>query len=226
MTPMIQWPAHERPRERLLSGGGEGMTEAELLALVLGTSSRGSGGVLETSRDLLSRFDGLAGLARCRPGELTRVPGIGEARACAVVAVMELARRLRGRQLRRGDPIACADDAYQRVKPRLAMLSQEVFLVLALDARHRVLSMGQVAKGSATSVEVHPREVFAVLVREGAAAGIVAHNHPSGDPRHSEQDRCLTRRLSQAGELMGIPLLDHIIVGDRGYVSMAEKGLL
>ena len=223
---MMQWQPSERPRERLLGQGPAVMTDAELLALVLGTSCRGAGGVLQTSRDLMARFHGLDGLGRCQPGELMGVPGIGEARACAVTAVMELARRVEGMSLRRGDPIQCADDAYRRVKPRLSLLSHEVFTALALDAKHRVLGLRQVAQGSATSVEVHPREVFGPLIREGAAAAIVAHNHPSGDPEPSSEDRVLTRRLGQAGELLGIPVLDHLVVGAGRYVSMAERGLL
>jgi len=202
------------------------MTDAELLALVLGTSSRGVGGVLQTSRHLISRFNGLVGLGRCQPGELMAVPGIGEARACAVTAVMELARRVEGAYLQRGDPIHRAEDAYVRFKASLSLLSQEVFAVLALDGKHRVLGLKQVAQGTATSVEVHPREVFGALIREGAAAAIVAHNHPSGDPEPSDEDRVLTARLGQAGELLGIPVLDHLVVGAGGYVSMAERGLL
>ncbi len=155
-----------------------------------------------------------------------QVPGIGEARACAVTAVMELARRVQGRHLRRGDPIRCAEDAYRRVKASLSLLTQEVFVVLALDAKHRALGLRQVDQGSATSVEVHPREVFAPLVREGAAAAIVAHNHPSGDPEPSAEDRALTRRLVGAGVLLGIPVLDHLVVGGGGWVSLAERGEL
>ena len=225
-TPKKSWPASERPRERLLGLGPGGMTDAELLALVLGTSTRGSGGVLQTSCDLISRFNGLDGLVRCQPGELMQVPGIGVARACAVTAVGELARRVEGRHLRRGDPIRCAEDAFRRVKASLSLLTQEVFVVLGLDAKHRVLGLRQVAQGSATSVEVHPREVFAPLVREGAAAAIVAHNHPSGDPEPSAEDRALTRRLAGAGVLLGIPVLDHLVVGGGEWVSLADRGEL
>jgi DNA repair protein RadC len=226
MTPMRRWPASERPRERMLACGPEGMTDAELLALVVGTSSRGSGGVLQTCRELLVRFGGLAGLARCPPTELTQVPGIGRARACAVAAAVELARRLEGSELEPGAPIRCAADVYRRLRPRLARRGHEVFLVLALDAKHRVAAVRQVAQGSATSVEVHPREVFAPLVREAAAAVIVAHNHPSGDPEPSAQDEQLTARLKRAGEVLGIPLLDHVIVGASRFVSLSERGLI
>lgn len=223
---MLKLPASERPRERLLAAGPQGMSDAELLALVLGSSSRGAGGVLSTARELLCRFGGLSGVSGCTAGELIQVPGIGEARACALAAALELGRRLQGGLLRRGEAIRCARDAYQRLRGRLSHLSQEVFYVLALDARHRVLALKQVAQGSATSVEVHPREVYRLLVREGAAAAIAVHNHPSGDPEPSEDDRGLTLRLKQAGELLGIPLLDHLVVGEGCYVSMAERGEL
>lgn len=223
---MLSWPPSERPRERLLSQGAGVMSDAELLALVLGTTGRGAGGVLHTSRELISKFNGLEGLSRSRPGELMTMPGIGAARACAVAAVVELARRMDGCQVRRGEPIRSAADVHLRVRPRLALQTREVFLVLCLDARHRVLALEQVAQGSATGVEVHPREVFSPLVREGAAAAIVAHNHPSGDPEPSDDDRALTRRLARSGELLGIPLLDHLVLGAGAYVSLAERGLL
>jgi len=210
----------------MLVQGPASMTDAELLSLIIGSSSRGAGGVVETCRQLLLRFGGLDGLARSHPGELMQVTGIGCARACAVAAAAELGRRLQSLSLLRGDPISCAEDVYRRLRPRLASLSQETFWVLALDARHRVLSVRQVAQGGATSVEVHPREVFVPLVRESAAAVIVAHNHPSGDPEPSTQDEELTDRLRRAGEVLGIPLLDHIVVGASTYVSLASRGRL
>ena len=210
----------------MMSLGPEGMTEAELLALVLGSSSRGSGGVMETARRLLFHLDGLKGLANSGPGELMQVPGIGVARASALCATVELSKRLAANPLRRGAPIRCADDAYQLVRSHLARRGQELFLALALDARHRVLALRQVAQGSATGVEVHPREVFAPAVREGGVAVLVAHNHPSGDPEPSEEDTSLTVRLKRAGDVLGIPLLDHIVVGAGRYISLAERGLI
>ena len=226
MSELDHWPAAERPRERILCSGPEVMTDSELLALVLGSSSRGSGGVLQTARRVLVDLGGLEGLGNCGPGELMQVPGIGEARASALCAATELARRLGSSALLRGDAIRCAEDAYLRVRSRLSMLRQEVFIALALDGRHRVLALRRVAQGSATCVEVHPREVFGPAVRAGAAAAIVAHNHPSGDPEPSGEDLDLTLRLQRAGDLMGIPLLDHLVVGAGGYVSLAERGEL
>lgn len=206
--------------------GPGALSDAELLALVVGTSSRTSGGVLQTCRSLLVRLDGIGGMARCQPGELMSQPGIGEARACALLAVVELCRRLGSVLPRRGDPLLCSEDAYQRVKPLLCLKDQETFVALVLDAKHRLITLRQVALGSATSVEVHPREVFGPSVREAAAAVIVAHNHPSGDPEPSEEDRQLTLRLLKAGELLGIRLIDHLIVGGAGYVSLADRGFL
>jgi DNA repair protein RadC len=202
------------------------MTDAELLALVLGTSSRGSGGVLQTCRELLIHFGGLGGLGRSLPRELMQIDGIGQARACAIAATVELGRRLESCTIQRGEPITCARDVYRRLKPRLVHREEELFLVLALDAKHRVLSVRQVAQGSATSVDVQPREVFISLLRETAIALIAAHNHPSGDPEPSCHDIELTRRLKQAGELLGLPLLDHVVVGAGKYVSLAERGLV
>ncbi len=226
MSLVHEWPASERPRERLLAWGPEGLTDAELLALVVGASARGCGGVVQTCRDILARCNGLSGLARSSPGELMQVQGIGTARACAIAATVELCRRLEGDALRRGDAVTCAAEVHRRLRPRLSVLVQETFWVLALDAKNRVLALRQVAQGSATQVEVHPREVFGPAVREGAAAIIVAHNHPSGDPEPSEQDRTLTTRLKRSSEILGIPLLDHVIVAGATFVSLADRGLL
>lgn len=226
MASVSEWPAPERPRERLLARGPAELTDAELLALVVGASCRGSGGAVETCRHLLARFEGLPGLGRSQPGELMQTRGIGTARACALTASLELARRLEGAASLRGDPIGCAEDVVRRLRPRLAGVHQETFWVLALDAKHRLLATRQVAQGSVTSVEVHPREVFQGPVRESAAAVIVAHNHPSGDPEPSREDERLTLRLLQAGEILGIPLLDHVIVAGRSFVSLAARGLL
>jgi DNA repair protein RadC len=137
----------------MLSSGPAGLTDTELLALILG--STGQSGVMETCRELLRRFGGLVGLGRCKPGALMQVPGIGEARACALAAVVELARRLTDASVDRGATISCSTDAYRQVRSSLALLDHERFIVVALDAKHRVLALDQVAQGSATSVEVH-----------------------------------------------------------------------
>jgi DNA repair protein RadC len=223
--PLKDWPVTEQPRRRLMSLGAGGLTDAELVALVLGASPR-PGGVMEASRELLQRFGGLRGVVRSHPAALMKVGGVGEARACALGAVIELARRLEASLVGRPGPVHRSADVFRLVRPRLSLLDHEVFLVLPLDAKHRPLGVHQVAQGGAASVEVHPREVFAPVVREAGTAVIVAHNHPSGDPEPSLDDRQLTTRLVQAGEIMSIPVLDHLVVGAGIYVSLADRGLL
>jgi len=225
ICPLKDWPPTEQPRQRLISFGPGGLTDAELIALVLGASPR-PGGVMEAARELLRRFGGLRGLVRSHPAALMDVAGVGEARACALAAVIELARRLEASMVARHAPLHSSVDVFRLVRPRLSLLDHEVFLVLPLDAKHRPLGVHQVAQGSATSVEVHPREVFGSAVREAAAAVVVAHNHPSGDPEPSLEDRQLTARLVQAGEIMSIPLVDHLVVGAGVYVSLADRGLI
>jgi DNA repair protein RadC len=221
------WPASERPRERLLRHGSAALSDAELLAIVIGGGAAGHGSGVETCRKLLGRFDGLRGLFGAGLGELRRQPGIGAARGCALVALGELGRRLSADWARpRPGPLSCSAEVYRLLLPRLLGLRQEVFIAVALDARNRVRAVHRVAAGTATSVEVHPREVYGPLLRDGAAAAIVAHNHPSGDPEPSGDDLALTERLAGVGQLMGVPLLDHLIIGDAGYVSLADRGLL
>ncbi|PIE19578.1 MAG: hypothetical protein CSA65_01545 [Proteobacteria bacterium] len=226
-SPLHTWPTSERPRERLLRQGAAALSDAELLALVIGGGTAGHGSAVDVCRRLLARFDGLRGLCSAGIGELTGQPGIGRARGCALVALGELGRRLSVDWTRkRPGPLTCSDDVYQLLLPRLVGLRQEVFVAVALDPRNRVRASHRVAMGTATSVEVHPREVFGPLLREGAAATVVAHNHPSGDPEPSGDDLALTDRLAAVGRLCGVPLLDHLIFGDGDYISLADRGLL
>jgi len=211
----------DRPRERLLHLGATRLTEAQLIALILGP-----GRAAAAAEEILARFGGLAGLLPCHARELMGVPGVGVARACALVAAVELGRRLEAWPAENTAALSSSARAYRLIKGRLDRLKHEIFIVLALDAQNRLIAERQVAQGSATSVEVHPREVFSPLIREGAAATIVAHNHPSGDPEPSADDHLLTRRLTDAGLLLGIPLLDHLVVGHGRYVSFADRGLL
>ena len=206
------------PRERLLQDGGERISSDELVAIMLGT--RG----VAVARALLAHCGGLAALSRSSPRELVSVPGVGIARATRLAAAFHLGRRaLVSSACARDAPLASAADVYGRLRPRVDGLAQEVFLVLALDVRNVVTEEIEVARGCLTGVEVHPREVFRPLIRGAAAAAIVAHNHPSGDPTPSPEDLALTDRLRNVGELVGIPLLDHIVIGRGDYVSLAER---
>lgn len=203
----------------MMQRGAQALSEAELLALIIQT------GAVENCRRLLSAHGGLSGLSRSSISELRQGRGIGLARACALSATFEIARRLEQPEMKQWELITCSADAYRLLKPRLTRQRQELFMVISLDAKHRLLSLSQVAQGTTSYVDVHPREVFSPLVREGATALIVAHNHPSGDLQPSVLDQQLTSRLKQIGELLGITLLDHLICADNDYLSLADQGL-
>lgn len=177
---------------------------------------------MDVARGLLRETGGLVDLARANPRELARVHGIGSARAARLVAAFQLGKRAMA-----DDPpvrivLRNASDVYRHLRPRLRGMTQEVFIVVALDVRNGVLDEIEVARGSLTGVEVHPREVFRPLIRQAAAAAVVAHNHPSGDARPSPDDIALTRRLRLAGDILGIPILDHVVVAGDDYTSIAE----
>ncbi len=193
------------------------MSPEQLVAVVLGT--RGTG----LARALLDHCGDLGDLARASPRELTAVNGVGEARAARLSAAFQLGRCALVPPVVGAGELAGAADAFARLQPRFAGVRQELFIALALDVRNAVLAEIEVARGCLTGVEVHPREVFRPLIRMSAAAVVVAHNHPSGDPRPSPEDLALTDRLRKVGELVGIPVLDHVIVGGPEYVSMAER---
>jgi DNA repair protein RadC len=206
------------PRERLDALGPAALSDAELLALLLRTGGPGR------TADLLARHDGVAGLARTGPAELRQTAGVGPAKSASLLAALELGRRLATRRLRTGDAIRGPADVHRHFHARLRDAPHERFLVLLLDGRHRVLREATASQGTLTASLVHPREVFRPALREAAAAVILVHNHPSGDPTPSREDREVTERLVQVGEILGIPVLDHVIVAERGYVSLREDG--
>jgi DNA repair protein RadC len=213
--------AIERPRERMLAFGSAALSNVELVALLLG------GGRAEPrALALLQRVGGISGLLRCGPHELLEAPGVGEASATAVCAAVELARRFGQLAMPFESPIRGPEDVRRFVRTNLRGRSQEVFMVLGLDARQRVRLLREVAVGAIDGVEVHPREVFRPLVRAGSHSVILVHNHPTGEPRPSPDDLRITRRLADLGELLGIPVVDHLIVGDESCTSMVELGLL
>jgi DNA repair protein RadC len=197
------------------------MSSEELLALILGTGTRREPAIALAHR-VVAHCGGLLALSRASPGELVRVAGVGQARSARIVAAFELGRRAVEMAAAPERRVLGAEDVYARLRARLSGLAQEVFIVLALDSRNAIVDEIEVARGCLTAVEVHPREVFRPLIRQSAAAAVVAHNHPSGNPAPSDDDIALTRRLRQVGELVGIPILDHVVIGRSDYCSIAE----
>lgn len=221
--PIRMWPEAERPRERLLSGGPETLTDAQLLAIVLQSGDVRRSAV-QLGIELLAHFGGLGPLGAATAAELRRLPGVGPAKAAQLQAALELGRRASSGPLARGARLRSSRDVFAHFGPRLRERKQEVFAAVLLDGKHRVLRTLEVSVGSLTQTIVHPREVFKPAVRESAAAIILVHNHPSGDPAPSAEDRALTARLVGVGELLGIQVLDHVVLGDQRYVSFADEG--
>lgn len=213
------------PRERLCALGPEALSDAELVALLLRTGG-GRRDALALAGRLLRRYGGLAGLAAAAASELAHEEGMGPAKSASLVAALELGRRFATRRLRSGEPVRGPADVFRHFHPRLRDARHERFLLVLLDGRHRMLREVVVSQGTLTASLVHPREVFRPALREAAAAVVLVHNHPSGDPTPSREDREITRRLAEAGDLLGIPVLDHVVVAERGYASLREAGVL
>jgi DNA repair protein RadC len=215
----------EGPRERLRSRGAEALSAAELVALVLRTGARGRDAV-DVARALLARSGGLDRLESAPANEIEAVTGVGGAKTASLIAAFELGRRCACSRLPEGAALRSPDDVFRSFGARLRRLSQERFIVVMLDGRHRVIGEEIVSQGTLTASLVHPREVFRPALRASAAAVILVHNHPSGDPTPSAEDRAVTERLARAGELLGVRVLDHVVVAERGYVSLREEGAL
>lgn len=212
---------HERPRERMMMFGREQLSEVELLALVLG-----GGHAVPRSMALLQEAGGLIGLDRASPQQLCRTPGVGLAGATAISAALELGRRVAQLELPYAQAVEGPSDVAHFLRASIGTADQEMFLVLGLDTRQRLQMVRTVAVGSLASVEVHPREVFRPLVQAGMHSVILVHNHPSGEPRPSDADVLLTHRMAGVGEMLGIPVLDHIIVTRDETASLAELGFV
>ena len=215
----------DRPREKLLRHGAAALGDNELVALVLGSGSRRSS-ALAVANELLAAQGGLHALARCTPDDLIRVGGIGRARAAQVVAALELGRRTMTVAPRTRLRLIGPREAAAYLMPRFAARGIEQFGIVILDTKHRVVRTSVLAVGGMNTSAVQPREVFREAAIGGAAAIVVFHNHPSGDPTPSADDVELTRRLLAAGVLMGIDVVDHLILGDDEYWSFKESGRL
>jgi DNA repair protein RadC len=224
-------PKSERPRERLKDFGPGSLSVPELLAIILGSGSQGES-VIVTSQNLIAHFGSLKKVFEASQEELQEMKGIGPAKASQLLACFEIARRVnksifdeekRSSEL---NPITSPYEVIELIRSKIANFSKEQFLVVSLDTRSRLLGIDNISTGTLNASIVHPRETFECAIKKHAASIIVSHNHPSGDTEPSEEDIKITQRLKEAGKVMGIELLDHIIVTKSGYYSFKEKGMI
>lgn len=215
-------PIDERPRERLQKLGPEALSNAELLALILGSGMRGKS-VIQLSQELLAKFGGLDQIAEATISELCEVKGLGKAKAIQLRALSTLATRLAKKQHSLVIKVDHPQVAYHLIKEELETLKKEVFIVLLLDTKANLIKWETVSIGTLSRSLVHPREVFYPAIRHKAASLILAHNHPSGDPTPSKQDIEVTKKLIETGKLLGIPVQDHLIIGRESYQSLRQS---
>jgi DNA repair protein RadC len=222
---ITDWPLHERPRERLLAQGAASLADAELLAILLRTGIKGKSAV-DVARQLLGRFGSLSALLEAGSENLAGTPGLGSAKLAQLQAALELARRALREELSSQDALSSPRAVRDYLRLVLAGREQEVFVVLLLDAQHRVTASEELFRGTLTQTSVYPREVVKCALKHNAAAVIFAHNHPSGVAEPSHADEILTRSLKAALALVDIQVLDHFIVAGTRTMSFAERGLL
>jgi DNA repair protein RadC len=220
-----EMPEPERPRERCLSRGSGALSTTELLAILLRTGSRGTSAV-DMAGALLAGCGSLRGVSALEPKELAKTAGLGNARAAQVAAALELARRFTEEEVQLAETLSGAEEAYRFLKPRLRDLPHEVFAVIFLNQKHGVLAYRELFRGSIHASSVHPREVVKAVLKENAAAVILAHNHPSGHVSPSPDDLRLTEDLKALLGHLDVRVVDHLIVGGNGYFSFAREGLL
>ncbi len=219
-------PADERPREKLLRYGSEYLSNGELLAILIGTGTKDRS-ALSVANGILSMDEaGLAYLADCTAEELCGIDGIGMAKSCKLIAAIEIGKRIAHSSGEKRYTAGSPEEVATLYMEEMRYLKKEYFKVLFLNTKNEILSAENTSIGNLNSSIVHPREVFRNAVKKGAAAIIVIHNHPSGNPLPSQNDIDITKRLQEAGQLMGIPVLDHLIIGDGVFVSLKEKMLM
>ena len=218
-------PLEERPRERLVQFGPEHLSNAELIAIILRTGSANRSAI-DLGKELLANYKDLRGIAKASLAELADQTGIGQAKAVQLKAAFELGRRVLTSNPFQLPSIRKPDDAYDLLKASFQDLDREHFKVVHLNTKNQVLKVETTAVGILSSSPVHPREVFKEAVKMSSAGLILAHNHPSGDPTPSQDDLLLTKRLYEAGEILGIRIIDHLILGDNRYLSLKECGHL
>jgi len=222
---ITRWPKEERPRERLLQHGPQHLTEAELLGILLGKGTRKKTAI-DLARELLDQYGSLQNLFSRSPSELTRVKGIGSAKAATLSAAFELVRRIQSQKNGGKSSFKRSSDVANHYLPLMRDLRKEVFKVLLLNRANRLIKEVTISEGTLDASIVHPRDVFREALLETAAGVILIHNHPSGNSSPSEEDLRITKQLVEAGRLLGIKVYDHIILAGEDYRSLADDGLL
>lgn len=222
-----EWPEDERPREKLFKRGAEALSDAELLALIVRTGDATTKrSAIDIGRDLLQEFGDLRSLADASISEICRIKGTGPAKAACVKAALALGSRYKTRRLECYERYTSPEQVFEHYHYAYRDRRKEYFLAVLLDGKNRIIREVQISEGSLNQSIVHPREVYNAAVRESAAAIILVHNHPSGDPTPSREDISITSRLKEAGEIMGVKVLDHIIIGDNTFLSFVAEGLM
>ena len=218
-------PLSERPREKLFEKGVSSLSNTELVAILLGSGTRERSAVELAARLLASDQSGILYISSASPEELCSIDGIGPAKASVLIAAAELGRRMMTAPRSRRISASSPDEVAALFMEEMRYLKKEHFKVLLLNVKNEMIASEDVSVGSISSSDAHPREVFSGAVRRGAASVILVHNHHSGSPEPSEADRLLTVRLAEAGKILGIQVLDHIVIGDGEYVSMKREGI-
>ena len=219
-------PLNDRPREKMAANGAAVLTDAELIAILLrtGTAEKSAIDIASEMTADGGLYKRLAGITRLN--ELTNIKGLGQAKAATVLAALEIGRRIASAKPLEKIHLSCPQDVADFLMPRLRYAAKEQFVVILLNSKNKVIGTEVVSEGSLSSSVVHPREVYAPAILHHAAAIMIAHNHPSGDPKPSFEDEEVTRMLSRSGKVLGIPMIDHVIIGDGNYYSFLENEAL
>jgi DNA repair protein radc len=225
-TLIKELPFEERPREKLIRYGVDLLSNTELLAILIGTGTRDTSAIMLANRIIALEKEGISYLAGCTAEELSKVPGIGIAKSCQLIAAMELGRRIASRPKEKRINIKSPNEVASLFIEEMRYLKKEIFKVLLLNTKNEIIGIENISIGSLNSSVVHPREVFCSAIKKSACSLVFAHNHPSGNPTPSQTDIDITGRLVEAGEILGIKVLDHLIIGDGIYISLKEKMLM
>ena len=220
------WPEDERPRERLIKFGEESLSNSQLLAIILRTGNGTKSNAIDLARMLLDHYGSFRALDSASISELCAIEGIGTAKAAQIKAALEIGKRLLRQKTGPRKKITSVEDIVNYYKPYLRDLKREVFKIMMLDSRNKIIKEMTISEGSLNASIVHPREVIREIIRESASAVIFVHNHPSGEPKPTREDIEITKRLVKACDLVGVRVLDHIIMGDDEYTSLADEGLI